>query len=90
MGTAIHIENCIDIVIENFTAINCTTAVHAENTRLLRINGLNTKECTKGVVLNNCWDSDLKNLNIENNKNKHFFQEKLLYQLVKYFMYRKS
>lgn len=88
MGGGIYIESSTNIVINDVTAINCTTAIYANNTNLLQVNGLNTQGCTKGVVLDNCWDSDLKNLNIESAKNKLFLKENLLSQLVKFFMYK--
>lgn len=88
MGTAIYVGNSSNVVIKNLTAINCTTAIHAENTHLLQVNGLDAQGCTKGVVLDNCWDSDLKNLTIRNREHSGGVKENLLYKLVKYFMYK--
>lgn len=72
MSAGIKITNCRNIFISNFTSLNRDIAIEANNSHLVQVDGLNASECSKGIVLNNCWDSDLKNLNIKTRQNSHF------------------
>lgn len=72
MAAGIQLTNCKNVFISNCTALHCDIAIEANNSHSVQVDGLNASECSKGIVLNNCWDSDLKNLNIKTRQNSHF------------------
>ncbi len=83
----IYVKGSKNVFISNFKAINCDIALIAEDTHNLNVNGLQTISCTKGALINNCWDSDFKNINIETIAHLPSSQESVLARTVKYFMY---
>lgn len=83
----IYIKNSKNVFISGFKAIDCDIALIAEDTNNLNVNGLQTIGCTKGALINNCWDSDFKNINIETTTHLTFSREKALTRAIRYFMY---
>lgn len=80
----------------NNSIINCTfegleTAIQATNTHNLKIDTANVVNCEKGIGLNNCWDSKLNNVTIDqplvkNSKSNNRFKLTKLTSLIKYYM----
>lgn len=86
MGTGLYIQGGENININNLKSTNCATAVHAANVDKLQVNGISTKECDKSLQLDNCWDADIKGLNIETKRSKLYFRETLLSYTIRFFM----
>ncbi|QIT17297.1 hypothetical protein [Acinetobacter pittii] len=83
MGTGIYIQGGRHVSIKDVTSNNCSTAVHIVDADELEVNGLYTKECHKGLQLDNCWDAALTNLDIQTKNNDGNFKEKLLSCLIR-------
>lgn len=83
----IYIKNSKNGFISGFKAINCDIALIAEDTNNLNVNGLQTIGCTKGALINNCWDSDFKNIGIETTTHLSFSRENALARAVRHLMY---
>lgn len=86
MSTGIYLKGGGDITINDFKSKGCSTAVHAIDINKLKVNGLNTKECDKSLQLDNCWDADIKDLNIGTKKNVFYFRESILSYTIRFFM----
>lgn len=89
--TGIYLKNCRNGVIENCTFHNCGTAIDANNSSNISINGLSVIDCDKGVKLNNCKDSKVENIFLshlptEHSKQKQNFKLKNLTFLIKYYI----
>lgn len=86
MGTGLYIKGGGNISINDFRSTNCDTAVHAENVEKLQVVGISTKECDKSLQLDNCWEADIKGLNIETKRSKFYFRETLLSYTIRFLM----
>ena len=83
----IFISGGENIFISGYKAINCDIALVAENANNLNIHGMQTIGCSRGALINNCWDSEFKNINIETGFSTTHYREKDLTKAVRYFMH---
>lgn len=81
-------KNCKNIIISDSKVFNSHTALMVDNSSGIKVNGFQTKNCKKGIVLNECWDSDFRNLNIETDIPSKPVKIKLLSHLIKYYMHK--
>ena len=88
MFVAIKVTNCGTVKMSNIKVRNFDTAFICENSSSLQINDFQTENCNKSIVLNECWDSDLKNLNLGNNILLKPHNIKLLSHLIKFYMFK--
>lgn len=86
MSTAIHIENCLNVKISNCSVSGFSKGIHAINSSKVICDNLRTEDCEKGVVLDNCWDSEVSNFNY-NSVGYMGFRLRKLSVLINNFMY---
>lgn len=87
----IRIDSCYGGTIKNVNFTAFDTAISASNTYGLTVNNLNMNNCKRGVVLNHCWEADVRNIYfnppwINHSKYNTLFQLNELAIQIKYFM----
>lgn len=62
---AVSMENCENIRIGKMEVDGFEVGLDAKNTRELSIGKITTNNCNAAINLEDCWDSDIKDINIK-------------------------
>ena len=85
----IRIDQCYDIKITNCNFHNCDIAIEATNSRKVQISKTAITDCEKGIKLNDCWESEVTETQIENYRSsKGIFKLKPLSAIIRKEIYR--
>lgn len=70
---AVSIENSENIRIGKIQTDGSHTILEAKNTNKLSVQEVVGKNCSTLINLEECWDSDIKNINIKRNPRKFIY-----------------
>lgn len=66
----VSIEHCKDVNIGKIVAHGTDTVLEVKSTNKLSVQGINANNCGTAINLEECWDSDIKNINIKSHSRK--------------------
>ncbi|MGY5393843.1 hypothetical protein [Acinetobacter sp. NigerLNRRAM0016] len=85
----ISIDQSYGVTITNVKCSNSDAVIHSKDSRFIRISGVEANSCEKGVILENCWDAEVNNVNITTS-NSSLFRKNLLASTIPMLMLMKK